>query len=489
MDKKLLLTIQQECNQQNITLPWKEIGETMGPLISGGAVVQHLSKLRIRMVAQNLSVPPPLKRGGGTKISTAPSLPRRPTKMSSPTTARDSTVKKSGKPMNKKRALADKISDDSEEEDFKTDSDSDADYGKPLAKRTRTAVDSKRQSPTIKSNDTDSSGDSSDNDAEHGEDASGNRVVAAGARFLELEDDVPMQKASPTEVMANKPSKIVTLPLGKEGHTFIKKEPSQEQQSQSDESDESEDEAVEGSEDLANRAAHTLEAISHPATLVTNHVANTSTYPNAGRVSGSGSYAINGNMVMDSKYGHLTANGHSVYGGLPSAATMNGPSFQDAFGGIDYTGGHNGMAEGQPYPSIAQDHGHHMGYGHGYDDLSNQDFSVRGMSMNPAFPGNVFFPGSNDMALSPYVTHSSPSLPRSYPRQGHQASLSAGANSSSSAGPSTVNQTPIKSDADYYFTSSFDQNDHDLGMFTNEDFGNPSYGGYHHGTWDEKSSL
>jgi hypothetical protein len=48
LDKKLLLTIQSECNKQYIPLPWNAIGKTMGEHISGGAVIQHLAKLRTR---------------------------------------------------------------------------------------------------------------------------------------------------------------------------------------------------------------------------------------------------------------------------------------------------------------------------------------------------------------------------------------------------------------------------------------------------------
>ena len=65
MDKKLLLTIQSVCNAENIKIPWDKVGAIMGERISDGAVIQHLAKLRVRMVAQNLDVPPPLRRGGG----------------------------------------------------------------------------------------------------------------------------------------------------------------------------------------------------------------------------------------------------------------------------------------------------------------------------------------------------------------------------------------------------------------------------------------
>ena len=65
MDKKLLLTIQWVCNRRKITIPWDLVGAEMGATISAGAVIQHLSKLRQKMVAEGLPVPPPLARGGG----------------------------------------------------------------------------------------------------------------------------------------------------------------------------------------------------------------------------------------------------------------------------------------------------------------------------------------------------------------------------------------------------------------------------------------
>lgn len=70
MDKKLLLTIQSVCNTDGVKIPWDKVGEIMGDQITDGAVIQHLAKLRQRMVAQGLSVPPPLRRGGASLIST-----------------------------------------------------------------------------------------------------------------------------------------------------------------------------------------------------------------------------------------------------------------------------------------------------------------------------------------------------------------------------------------------------------------------------------
>jgi hypothetical protein len=41
----------------------------MDEKVSGGAIIQHLAKIRQRLVSQGISVPPPLRRGGGNAIS------------------------------------------------------------------------------------------------------------------------------------------------------------------------------------------------------------------------------------------------------------------------------------------------------------------------------------------------------------------------------------------------------------------------------------
>ncbi|KAL8714041.1 MAG: hypothetical protein Q9225_006661 [Loekoesia sp. 1 TL-2023] len=64
MDKKLLLTIQWACNKKGVKIPWEMVGYEMGETITESAVVQHLAKLRQRMVSDNLPVPPALTRGG-----------------------------------------------------------------------------------------------------------------------------------------------------------------------------------------------------------------------------------------------------------------------------------------------------------------------------------------------------------------------------------------------------------------------------------------
>ncbi|KAF3479831.1 uncharacterized protein GIQ15_06807 [Arthroderma uncinatum] len=66
LDRKLLLSIQSACNRLGVRVPWTEVANLMQNGITDGAIVQHLAKLRIRMVNAGLDVPPPLRRGGAT---------------------------------------------------------------------------------------------------------------------------------------------------------------------------------------------------------------------------------------------------------------------------------------------------------------------------------------------------------------------------------------------------------------------------------------
>ncbi|CAI7623351.1 unnamed protein product [Penicillium glandicola] len=63
-DIRLLLAIQYACNRTGVKIPWKEVAEAMGTKFTEGAIVQHLSKLRMKREEQDKEVPPPLKRAG-----------------------------------------------------------------------------------------------------------------------------------------------------------------------------------------------------------------------------------------------------------------------------------------------------------------------------------------------------------------------------------------------------------------------------------------
>ncbi|KAL8921992.1 MAG: hypothetical protein Q9208_005446 [Pyrenodesmia sp. 3 TL-2023] len=71
MDKKLLLTVQWACNKKGVKIPWDIVGKEMGETITESAVIQHLAKLRQRMVKDDLPVPPALTRGGRNEKKSA----------------------------------------------------------------------------------------------------------------------------------------------------------------------------------------------------------------------------------------------------------------------------------------------------------------------------------------------------------------------------------------------------------------------------------
>ena len=121
MDKRLLLTLQSVCNTDGIKLPWDKVGVLMGDQISDGAVIQHLAKLRQRMVNQGLDVPPPLRRGGGSIISTT---------TSGRASASGSVGSKKTKPKNGTGSLgrADEKDEDEEDTNINITSDSDEDF-------------------------------------------------------------------------------------------------------------------------------------------------------------------------------------------------------------------------------------------------------------------------------------------------------------------------------------------------------------------------
>lgn len=153
MDKKLLLTIQSICNADGVKIPWDKVGAVMGDQITDGAVIQHLAKLRQRMVAQGLSVPPPLRRGGGSLISTGYS--------GSSYSASKPTAARNAKPTGNRASLnVTQVVKEEEEEDFDVDnaSDSDEEFAEAPSKRVKREPKGKKS--RVKKED-------SDNDDEH----------------------------------------------------------------------------------------------------------------------------------------------------------------------------------------------------------------------------------------------------------------------------------------------------------------------------------
>ena len=66
IDIQLLLAIQWACNKTGTKIPWKECAEIMGSKFTEGAIVQHLSKLRVKREELDKPCPPPLKRAAGS---------------------------------------------------------------------------------------------------------------------------------------------------------------------------------------------------------------------------------------------------------------------------------------------------------------------------------------------------------------------------------------------------------------------------------------
>ena len=175
------------------------------------------------MVQQGLSVPPPLRRGGGQRISTGLSIPPTGRAANYPVSA----PKDSPKPRQVRRK---KLASEDTDSDG-CGSDSDADYGKPRVKRAKIKSKAKPRTPTPSTSGSEEetassvrsnikrerlnsfNDDSSDEDrSENGDEMERDEVVAAGAGFLDLVDDV-----STMGDIAPEPSKslIVKLPAKK----------------------------------------------------------------------------------------------------------------------------------------------------------------------------------------------------------------------------------------------------------------------------------
>lgn len=234
---------------QGVNLPWDAIARTLNIGTTGGAVVQHLAKLRIRRVDAGLAVPPALRRGGGgtNRVASRSAGPLSSTRIVTPKVISKRTVRKSSKA--RKTDMSDSDGDETDDGDWK--SDEDATYMRARSKRARkrsagkgpsrkineetsdeeidkdlspTKAGEKRKRSDVKASKTkgdettsptsrgrkhpmkvesNAGGDSDDSD----HDSSGADMVAAGAPFLALEDD--------HDVRANiekKPSLIAKFP-------------------------------------------------------------------------------------------------------------------------------------------------------------------------------------------------------------------------------------------------------------------------------------
>ena len=63
IDKQVLLAVQYVCNLEGLRINWGKVAQVLGPDFTEGAIVQHLAKLRSKMIDVGLPVPPPMRRG------------------------------------------------------------------------------------------------------------------------------------------------------------------------------------------------------------------------------------------------------------------------------------------------------------------------------------------------------------------------------------------------------------------------------------------
>ena len=206
----------------------------MGQGISGGACIQHMAKLRTRMVQSGLPVPPPLRRGGGTNILSAPNTSRaRQSIAGSATTTRPSTVapvvnaapsaantstakktpaKKTRANVGKKRLASVKSTSNEPEDEEYEDIDSDPGYREPIAKRKRSST--VKRSPALGNDEV---------KVENNDDKPSR--VASGAPFLSLGSGGSL-KAEEPKIQEDKeePSLIVSLGVYYDGDNIVKKD-------------------------------------------------------------------------------------------------------------------------------------------------------------------------------------------------------------------------------------------------------------------------
>ena len=185
------------------------------------------------MVNQGLDVPPPLRRGGG--LSNPTSLKTSSNNTPSKRVTARAAATKSGRG---KKTVTETSDDDDDS------SGSDAEYGEPNAKRTKTSSKGKgRRNVEDSEDEVDTPtkrgklrqgfgvesklpGKGSEEGAASGDDAQrdGEEIVAAGAAFLSLVDDSPGKDQTGPESVQKAKSLVVTLPFAKQIKDTVKSE-------------------------------------------------------------------------------------------------------------------------------------------------------------------------------------------------------------------------------------------------------------------------
>lgn len=178
MDQSLLLAVQYVASVEGTTIPWDKVGAILDPRITGGAVTQHLAKLRIRLIAAgDVKVAPALRGSGSKRGGSAFGTPGVSTPGSKQTT--NSTPRITPGSSKKRGKIVREDSDD----------DSDGEYEDTLTKRLKKTKASK---PIVKGEVSEHESDELyDIASDEGDMDKVNRhnYVGVGASFTRLDDD------------------------------------------------------------------------------------------------------------------------------------------------------------------------------------------------------------------------------------------------------------------------------------------------------------
>ena len=410
------------------------------------------------MVNQGLDVPPPLRRGGGHTIPTGPKTPSKITP-SKRTTARAATAK-SGRA---KKA----VSETSDKDEYS--SNSEADYGKPSAKRVKTTPKNKGRMKVEDSDDEVNTptkhgdlrqgsrgkskmlGEGSDDETDSEDDVQqdGEEIVAAGAPFLSLVDDSPRKGQTGRKTVNKAKSLIVKLPFTEQIKDTIK----------SEEANTTKDNDSEATEDDPNGAGSDYDMVHMGGLPVQTNMAfghqaaphNAASY--AGYRVGLGMFSPNAHQrsQSDNTYGGAgffspsPSSGHSQFGSMMHDQDMQYSTGFETFGSMDYW--HGGLPN-------TPNHWQNSGFDIYNDNHLSAHFdnvyahSVPSPHIQASFHGHsVSIPHiptsfhGHSTANRPHIMTSVPGIvaPHSTPAGGDY----------SSAGASTVNITPSSDEAGY----------------------------------------
>ena len=74
MAEKLLLNLIYECNRHGVDIPWDAVAHRFHPGSSGGAIQQHLARIRPSLIAEGHLVPPPTTKPGTARVGVDPTI-------------------------------------------------------------------------------------------------------------------------------------------------------------------------------------------------------------------------------------------------------------------------------------------------------------------------------------------------------------------------------------------------------------------------------